>query len=324
MSESDKAEFIQDNSALFAGEGGEALLKAFESGDYTKIEDALANNDPLKEQIKARKAEIERELQIQEALTGKDRNEAYIAQLKEYKAYLEDEGNLFKASLQLRLEQQQNQLEEYKTLLEKERDALTESLEKRKEAYEKYFDDIAQNEEDEDYEEESERLISNIAKIASSGDAESKKKTAELEQELKNLEEERIKTLKDRAREAILENMDTEIEEINEKFDKLLDSNQALLAAMKGDLEDPTEFLSKMIGNKFSSGATELELQDYIANLESIYGGTLDGVDWDAIRDEVVEQLFLTVNGQDITLNEMDERAVYDAVKKALMAIGRR
>lgn len=330
MSESDKAEFIQDNAELFADNPetekneGQELLKAFNSGNYAEIQEALKNSDALKKQIDKRKAEIEQELLIEEARVGKDRNEAYIAQLKEYKEYLEQGDDLFLASLELRLEQEEKQLDEYKSLVEKEQEVLIDSLEKRKEAYEKYFEEIDKQQEDEDYEEESSRLITNISKLASSGDADARAKTMELEQELKELEAERLQTLKERAREAILENMDNEIEEINDKFDKLLDSNQALLAAMQGDLENPTEFLAEMIGNKFADGATKLELEDYIGNLESIYGNTLDGVNWDAIKEEVIEQLFLNVNGQDITLNEIDERAVYEAIKKALQSIGKR
>ena len=322
MSESERMEFISENAEMFTGEGGEKLLQAFENADYAEIEAMLGPQ--MEEQRKQRLAEVERTLAIEEARAEDKQNKAYIRELKRYKEHLEDTSNLYKASLEVRLEQQEKQINEYRDLLEKEQEALVESLEKRKEAYEKYFDDIAQEKEDQDYEQESEKLITNISKLASSTDADSKQKTLELEKQLKELEAERLQTLKERAREAILENMDNEIEEINDKFDKLLDSNQALLAAMQGDLENPTEFLSQLIGNKFTSGATKLELEDYIGNLESIYGGTLDGVDWDAIKEEVVEQLFLNVNGQDIYLNETDERAIYEAIKKALTAIGRR
>ena len=41
MSESDKAEFIQDNADLFNQNGGEELLNAFKDGNYEKIEQAL-------------------------------------------------------------------------------------------------------------------------------------------------------------------------------------------------------------------------------------------------------------------------------------------
>jgi hypothetical protein len=278
MSETDKMNFISDNAELFQGESGEALLKAFEEGNYKSIQEALGDTQGvLEEQRKRLLQDVKQTLKLEEG--KEDKNTAFIAILKGYEEFLENTEDLYKADLEMRLEQEKNQLAEYKEMLEKEKEALVESLEKRKEAYEKYFSDVDKKQEDEDYEAESELLVTNIAKLASSGDADAKAKTMELEQELKELEAERLQTLKERAREAILENMDNEIEEINDKFDKLLDSNQALLAAMQGDLANPTEFLAELIGNKFTDGATKLELEDYIGNLESIYGNTLDGVD---------------------------------------------
>ena len=59
MSESDKAEFIQDNAELFADDPetekneGQELLKAFNSGNYAEIQEALKNSDALKKQINA-------------------------------------------------------------------------------------------------------------------------------------------------------------------------------------------------------------------------------------------------------------------------------
>ena len=323
MSETDKMNFISDNAELFQGESGEALLKAFEEGNYKSIEEALKNTQGvLDEQRKRLLQDVKQTLKIEEG--KEDKNTAFIAILKEYEAFLENTEDLYKADLEMRLEQEKNQLDEYKEMLEKEKEALVESLEKRKEAYEKYFDDIDKNQEDEDYEAESELLVTNIAKLASSSDADAKAKTMELEQQLQELEKERIQTLKERAREAILENMDNEVSEINDKFDKLLENSQALLTAMSSDLQDPTEFLSKIISNKLDDGLTQLQFEDYFKDLEGTYSSTLNGVDWDAIKEEIVSQFFLNVNGQDITLNETDERAVYDAVKKALIGIGKR
>lgn len=276
MTQSERMEFINDNADLFEGDGGTKLLKAFESGNYTQIEDMLKI-----QMEKRRKEELEKvnELLEVEKLKKDKQNTALIAELEAQKAYLEDVNNLYKADLELRLNQQQQQLDTYRDMLEKEKEALTESLEKRKEAYEKYFDDISKEEEDIEYEEERDKLVTNIAKLASSGDADSKKQTMELEQQLKELEEERLQTLKERAREAILENMDNEVAEINDKFDKLLENNQALLAAMNGDLEDPNEFLSKLISNKLDDGLTQLEFEDYFKTLENTYGNTLSDVD---------------------------------------------
>ena len=276
MSESEKMEFKTDNAELFKA-GGKNLLTAFESGNYADIEAAIG--PALEKRRKQQLEEVRQTLAIERERQGEDRDEVYIAELERYEEYLKDTTNLFKANLELQLEQEQKQLDEYRDMLEKEKEALTESLEKRKEAYEKYFDEISKEEENAEYEEERDKLVTNISKLASSGDADAKAKTMELEQELKELEAERLQTLKERAREAILENMDNEVQEINDKFDKLLENEQALLMAMQGELENPTEFLTKMIGNKFMDGATELQLEDFVNSLESTYGNSLDGVD---------------------------------------------
>lgn len=325
MDESEKAEFLQDNAELFQA-GGEDLLKAFQSGDYARIEQELKNNTALQKQIKQRKKEVAQELLIEQARQGDERNEAYIAQLKEYEKYLNNVEDLFKASLEVRLEQEQTQLDEYKSYLQDQKDALEESLNKRKEAYEKYFDAISEQEEDAQFDEQVDTITSNIGKLAASSNMSAISQTKELEQQLKDLEEERLKELRERAQQALIENIDNELSEISDKFDKLLENNQALLAAFRGDLDNPLEFVSQLLGNKISKGATAYELEDYIKTLESTYSNVLGGnVDWDniSVREEN-NQLFLTVNGQDILLNTSDEKNLYNAIKKALREIGAR
>ena len=323
MSESDKAEFIQDNAALFS-DGN--LLTAFESGNYEDIEKALSKNEAFQKQLEQRRKEIAQELLIEEARTGEARNEAYIAQLKAYQEYLNDTENLFKASLEVRLEQEQAQLDEYRSYLEDQQAALEDSLNKRKEAYEKYFDEINKEEEDEDYENQAELLISNISKLGSTTNASAQRQTKELEQQFKELEKERLKELRERAQEAVMENMDDTLEEISDKFDKLLESNQALLAVMKGDLNNPVDFISDLIGNKIKSGATALEVKDYIGSLQSTYGSVLgNNVEWDAIQvREENNQLFLNVNGRDVPLDTNNEQNLYQAIMKALREVGLR
>ena len=61
MSETDKTSFISDNSDLFAGEGGEELLKAFQTGNYNTIQEALSNNEGLRKRIAQRAQEVEQE-----------------------------------------------------------------------------------------------------------------------------------------------------------------------------------------------------------------------------------------------------------------------
>ena len=286
MSESDKAEFIQDNADLFSDNPdtekneGQELLQAFQSGDYKEIERALSENESLQKQLEQRRKEVAQELLIEEGRKGEDRNEAYIAQLKAYEKYLNNVENLFKASLEVRLEQEKEQLDEYRSYLEEQQEALEDSLNKRKEAYEKYFDNVEEQEADEDYEEQADLLINNLSKISSTSNASAQQQTKELEQQLKELEEERLKELRERAQEQILSNMDDELSEISEKFDKLLDNSQALLLAMQGDLENPSEFLTDMLSNKIKKGATALEMEDYVNSLQTNFGSILgDSVD---------------------------------------------
>ena len=141
-------EFVADNAELFSGEGGAAMLEAFESGDYDKIESALATQ--MAEDTQKKLEDVRRTLAVEMARVGDDRNEAYIKALQEYEAYLMDTDKLYEASLELQLEKEEAQLEEYRSYLEKEQEALEESLEKRKEAYESYFDSLEQEEEDQD------------------------------------------------------------------------------------------------------------------------------------------------------------------------------
>lgn len=314
-------EFLADNAELFSGEGGADLLQAFESGNYNAIESAL--NTQLADRQEKQLAEIRRTLAVEEARVGEDRNEAYIAALKQYEQHLMDTNNLYKASLDLRLEQEEAQIEKYREYLEQQQEALTESLEKRKEAYEKYFESINQEQEDEDYEEEATRLIDNITKLSSSTNADAMQQTAELQQELEELEEERLQELRERAQEAVIENIDTTIEEINDKFDKLLDSNQALLLAMQGELDNPLEFMTDMIVSQAGQGATALELEQYLQDLQGTYGNIIgnDVFENMSVREEN-GQLILNVHGQEITLNQGDEQSIFTAVMDALRAVG--
>lgn len=278
MTESEKMEFITENQDLFAGEGGQEMLQAFQSGNYELIESALSQQ--MAEKTNQQLQEVRRTLAVEEARTGEDRNEAYIASLKEYEEYLMNGDDLYKASLELRLEQEQKQLDEYRSLLEKEREALEESLEKRKEAYEKYFDALNQNEEDEEYEEQADLLINNLSKLGSASDPASEKQAKEMEKQLQDLEEERLKELRERAQEQVLENMDDELAEISDKFDKLLESNHALLLAMQGDLEDPAQFIGDMLSKEITEGKSPLEMEEYVDSLKASFGSVLgDTVD---------------------------------------------
>lgn len=269
MSESDKAQFISDNQELFAGESGKTLLKAFETGNYNIIESALMNNTGLAKQREELLRQVEQTLLIELAREGEDYNAAYVAQLQEYKKYLEDYNNLYKASLDNRLDQEQKALEQYKKIEESKRDAEVETLEKRKEAYQNYFDEINQAEEDQNYEEQADTLINNLAKLGASSNADAAKQAKELENSLKKLEEDRLAELRQRAQEQITQNIDDQITEINEKFDELLNNSNLLLQAFLQQT-DVEALISDSISTAIATdGLTNTGLEDFLQNLKS-------------------------------------------------------
>lgn len=324
MSESEKTEFLSDNSDLFSGSNGAELLKAFESGDYQKIQTALQNNQTLVNKVQTRIDDLKTQLAIEEARLEEDKDYATIEYLQEQLKSLEDVNEIYSASLDLRLEQENNYLEEYKSYLEEQRDALQDSLDERKEAYQNYFDAVNQEAEDEDFEEQESTLIANITKLASSTSADAINQSAELEQSLKDLEKERLDTLRERAQDQILDNIDDQLDLINDKFDKLLDSNQALLTAMTGQLSDPEAFVTNLISSKATSeGLTALGIEDYIQTLSTTYG-SLVGTDlFEQISvEENGNNLVLNVAGTPIELSNNDQQSVYDAIMNALRAVG--
>ena len=327
MSDSEKTSFIADNAELFEGPDGQKLLEAIKSGDYNFIQNALGDNKTLKDKVAQQIKDIDNEITIENAKLEADRDYAYIAYLEEQKKLLQDSDNLYAASLDIRLEQEKKYLDEYKQYLEDQRDALKESLDKRKEAYSDYFAAVNQQADDEDFEEKESTLIANISKLTTSGSADAVNQQAKLEQELAQLEKERLEELRQRAQDAVMENIDKTIEDIDKKFDELLNSQQALLNAMNGDLDNPGQFLSHMIGNKImNEGLTDLQLTDYIKELQATYGSLnqFAGVDWNSLG-QVLNTLNLNVNGTTINnLTAEEQQSIYTAIMAALQQVGLR
>lgn len=321
MSANEQAQFIADNAELFENNAG--LLSAFESGDYATIEKALRGSDALEKQRQATLTQLRTELANEEAKLPEKQNVAYMKYLEQQIAYWEDTEKVWKASLKDILDKEKQQLDDYKSYLEEKNKAEEEALNKRKEAYEKYFDSIAEMEEDQDYEDQVDLLSSNLAKLGSSTDANAMNQKKELENQLKELEQERLKELRERAQEAIIENIDDQIAEMNDTLDKLLESNRALLAAMNGELTNANEFVANRLATEISTGATANELQSWIGNLSSIYGGKLGDINLAdmKIREEN-NNLYLTVNGRDIQLDTSSQQSVYEAIMKALTQVG--
>lgn len=326
MSDSEKTSFLADNAELFEGPDGQKLLEAIKSGDYNFIQNALGDNKTLKDKVAQQIKDIDTEIAIENAKLEADRDYAYIAYLEEQKKLLQDSNNLYAASLDIRLEQEKKYIDEYKQYLEDQRDALKESLDKRKEAYSDYFEAINQQADDEDFEEKESTLIANISKLATSGSADAVNQQAKLEQELAQLEKERLEELRQRAQDAVMENIDKTIEDIDAKFDELLNSQSALLAAMTGELDNPTEFLSNLISNKVQQeGLTELGLESYIRDLQSTYGSVIGNDVFDNMSVEKQgDQLILNIAGTEVVLSDSDQQSVYTAIMAALQQVGLR
>lgn len=322
LSDTEKTEFLTDNANLF--EGNEQLYNALVGGDYNTMYQALSGEKTLTNKVAEQIKKIKAEIDIEEASLKP--NKAYIAYLNEQLELLQDTDNFYKASLEFRLQQEEKYLSEYKNYLSEQKTALQDSLNERKDAYQKYFDAINQQQEDENFEEKESNLIANITKLSTSTSANAINQMSKLQKELADLEKERIQTLRERAQEAIMSDIDDQLQDINDKFDDLLNSQQALLAAMTGELKNPTNFLSNLITNKSNQeGLTALGLQNYIQDLQTTYGSIVGNeVFKDITVREIGNQLILNVAGKEINLSENDQQSIYDAIITALQQVGLR
>ena len=326
MSAADQGSFLSENSKLF--QNNPELYRAFQTGDLAAIETALRRRDAsgemttLQSDIQNEIRTINSQLAVERARSEKDRNEFLIQYLEDQLAMLEDEENFYKASLDVRLDLEQKQLDIYKEYLQKQQDALTSALEKRKDAYQEYFDAINQEEEDEEYEKQANLLATNLSKLTSSDNAASKQQTKELEKQLQDLEEERLKELRQRAQEAVLQNLDDQVEEINKKFDKLLESNQNLLAAMLNDEADKDDFIANMISSSIN-GMTANEAQKWLSeDFTTTFGSMLPKEALTQIEKSMSEVLNLNVNGGNVMISEQQQKNLYKIIMDALQQIG--
>ena len=322
--DTEKTEFISSNSELFKGESGEKLLEAMNSGDFETIRQALAANETLQKQVQSRIQELETNIAIEEAKTEENRDYAALSYYKEQLKFFKDTENLYSADIETRREQEQKYLEEYKSYLEDQRDALKDSLEDRKDAYQDYFDTVNQDLEDEDFEEQESTLIANLSKLATSTSADSISQAADLTDQLEDLEKERIKTLRERAQEQVISNIEDTISDIDKKFDDLLNSEQAILQIMSTEMQDPAQFIGNLMSNKITEeGLTKTGLESYIQTLSSTYSPLLGS---DIFKNMSIEQngetFILNVNGTKIALDSTKQETLADAIAKALTSVG--
>ncbi len=321
LSSSEQAQFLSDNAAYFAGDA--ELYKAFQTNDYQKIEEALKNNNTLNEQRLSLINEINTELNYQLALQGDQRNESYISFLRDQLKLLED-TSIYQADLNLRLEQQNSQLEYYKKFLEKEQDALTESLNKRKEAYQDYFDTINEQEEQTTYEEDAQKLITNLSRLGSSTNTDARVQAAELEKELRDLETERLQSLREKAQDQILSNIDDEITNISDNLSALLENSQLMYQMMLQDMNDPVGFVSNML-RASGEGLTELGVENLLKDLSVAFGSAVNFDDIQtAISTDAQGNIIVNVGDETINLTSAEGSDIRAIIQKILQQSGKR
>ncbi len=326
MSDADKSAFIADYNDLFSDVAGEDLKNALEAGNFAAMEQALKDNKTFQEQRMRLLTQVEEELKWELAKEGEDYNAAYVEQLKQAKAFLSDLDKVYKADLSWRLEQEQKALDAYKELLQKQADAQTEALEKQRDAYQKYFDDIKQAEEDQNYEEDAGLLITNLSKLGASTNADAVKQASELQEQLEELEKERLQELQDRAQEQILQNLDDEINKISTQLEDIINNQQALLVSMNEKMSNPSEFVSELLSNKMATeGLTQLGFQDYMNTLKETFAPFMD-FDWNALNGNIEnnesQSLILNINGGTYELSQDEQQSLFDTILAALQQMG--
>ena len=322
MNRTEQSTFIAEHAAEFSGEQGAALLEAFETQDYDRIEEALKNNDAIRNNLDREIQQVRQELNVEESYKGAARDEGKIKVLREILAQLEAD-TFYQVDLETIIEQQSARINAYKELLQKEEELLTKSLEERKDAYQSYFDSINKQAEDEDYEEKAGLLTANLAKLSGSTSMTAKAQTEELQNSLAELEKERLDTLRQRAQEAVIQSIDDTITEISDSFAELLDNNREILNLLKGTSGE--SLVADLLSQDSFATKTAAEAQQYLNEIQSTFGSQVSGIDWSNVSvSEVGGQLTLNIGDQVIQLSgqEAQGRNIKEAILTALTQNG--
>jgi hypothetical protein len=120
-------------------------------------------------------------------------------------------------------------------------EAQIESLEKRKEAYEKYFDEVEALEEEKDRTASMDDITKQLAALAGGSGAATNEQRKELMSQLDELRKEEEDARKEAAREALITDIDEQVEALNTQLDQVNDSLNAILQALtNGDFQIET------------------------------------------------------------------------------------
>ena len=322
MSKTEQSTFMSEHAAEFSGEDGAKLLEAFETQDYNRIEEAIRNNQTIRNNLDRQIQQVKQELEVADSIEGAARDEGKIKMLKEVLAQLESD-TFFQVDLETLVEQQNARINAYKELLQKEEELLTKSLEERKNAYQSYFDSINQKSEDEKYEEKAGLLTANLAKLSGSTSMAAKSQTEELQNSLAELEKERLDTLRQRAQEAVIQSIDDTITEISDSFSELLENNREILNLLRGTSGE--SLVADLLSQDSFATKTAAEAQQYLNEIQSTFGSQVSGIDWSKVSvSETGGQLTLNIGDQVIQLSgkEAQGRNIKEAILTALAQNG--
>lgn len=250
--------------------------------------------------------------------------------------YLAQEAlTMFDMTLDEMIKKQQQQISLYKDMLEAERDALIESLEERKDAYNDYFDAINKQYETQDYEEQKAKLEAQILKLSGATDAASMMKVAELQSQLADLEKGRAETLRQDAQTAVLESIDTQIEDANEYYDKRLENDAAMLAEMGNQLEVNKATYELQYWNYLQTlGLSEEAKQQRFKEFQTTFSGGIAGSGTPYIptfstpnptsvgNRETNNNYSFNINGRNVDFTKAETTTLNELLRTALKRVG--
>lgn len=282
MSLTERQRFIDENEGFFNIKGareafynGEDITKFIEQykkeiqeGLLDTVSDKLASTEielyDLRKQLEEAEAandeELMKQLQIRIATTERS--------LKDLQDTYTDVNSMFALTLSEVVKKQNDQIAKLKEMYQAEEKALTDSLTKRKEAYQKYFSDLQSQEAAADYAANRDQLIDSISRLSAGSDATSRNKIGELRKQLAQIEKEETKRQTEEARQAVLDNIDNQIQNIQESFEQLLSNNKNLLATMNDSTK--LQYLQYLA----TSNLTDEDYQQRVAELSDLLDGT--------------------------------------------------
>lgn len=295
---SEFTDYMAEHEALFSQEG---FYEAFTSGkDLTGfIKDSNGYFEQTRNNLLSK---------IKEAL--KSATGGYKQYLIKLEASLQEEDKIYAVSFQKQLEREQAAVNKYKEYLQQQTDDLKNALNDRKNAYQKYFDAINQEYEDQDYEEQQQLLIENLGKIGAGTDATSMAKIVSLESTLKENEKERRETLRQRAQDTLLNSLDDQVSNIEQSLEEQLANEKILLETIKSESFGKTIFNGML--NAIASGGG-LTGSQYNSITELVTTMVSAGADLSKL-DEYIKMENGIISIGSFVLNREDNPEAYDTL----------